>query len=228
MREFNALQNYPQPKNVRYVSKDLRTIKSKIIASYRDEKYYDGDRKNGYGGFNYDGRWKEIAQFMFKEYGLNEKSSILQIGCEKGFLLYDFKELYPKMNLSGVEISEYAIQKSMESIKSNIIKVDSFTNCPFSENSFDFVIAIGVIYCMNLADAMKTIKQIQRVSTGKSFITLGAYEDEESLRLFKMWSVLGSTLLHVDEWKEVLEHCNYTGDYTFVTAKTLNLQEEKN
>jgi ubiquinone/menaquinone biosynthesis C-methylase UbiE len=228
MREFNALQGYPQPKNIRYVSKNLRTIKNKIVASYRDEGYYDGDRNNGYGGFKYDGRWKDIAKFMYKEYGLNDNSSVLQIGCEKGFLLHDFKKIFPSLNVSGVEISDYAIEHSMESIKSNIVKVDSFTQCPFPDNSFDLVIAIGVIYPLNLADAIKCIKHIQRVGKGKSFITLGAYEDDESQRLFKMWSVLGSTILHVDEWKEVLEHCNYTGDYTFVTSKTLNLEEEKN
>ncbi len=226
MREFNALQGYPQPTNIRYVHKDLRTIKSKIISSYRDEEYYDGDRNNGYGGFQYDGRWQDIAKFMYKEYSLTKNSSILQIGCEKGFLLHDFKDIYPTLNISGTEISEYAIKNSMNTIKSNIIQLDNFTQCPFSDNSFDLVIAIGVIYPLNLANAIKCIKNIERVGKGKSFITLGAYDDEESMNLFKMWSVLGSTILHVDEWKEVLEHCKYTGDFTFVTAKTLNLQEQ--
>lgn len=226
MREFNALQNYPQPKNIRYVSKDLRTIDSKIIASYRDREYYDGDRKNGYGGYKYDGRWREIAKFMYEEYSLDKNSSILQLGCEKGFLISDFKTLFPSINISGTEISEYAIANSMDNIKSNIVKVDSLSNIPFQTKSFDLVIAIGVVYCLNLSDTIKTIKEIERVCKGKSFITLGAYEDDESLRLFKMWSVLGSTILHTDEWREVLKHCNYTGDYTFVTAKTLNLKEK--
>ena len=226
MRKFNALQNYPAPKDTRYVSDDLRTIESKIIASYRDKEYYDGDRKNGYGGFYYDGRWKEIATFMFEEYKLKDNDSILQIGCEKGFLLSDFKTLFPSLNLCGTEISEYAINHSMENIKANIIKVTNLSDLPFPTKSFDFVIAIGVVYCLTLADAIKSIKEIQRVSKGKSFITLGAYENEESLKLFKMWSVLGSTILHINEWEKVLAHCGYTGDYTFITAKTLNLKEK--
>ena len=56
MRKFNALGAYPQPKE-RVVGPDIRTIKNKIIASYRDERYYDGERDNGYGGYKYDGRW---------------------------------------------------------------------------------------------------------------------------------------------------------------------------
>ena len=63
MREFNALSSYPQPKE-RVVGPDIRTIKNKIIASYRDEGYYDGERDNGYGGYNYDGRWKDFVPVL--------------------------------------------------------------------------------------------------------------------------------------------------------------------
>lgn len=224
MREFNALREYPQPKEPRYVGPGIRTIKNRIIASYRDERYYDGDRNNGYGGFKYDGRWKIIVNSMSEDYGLNENSSILQIGCEKGFLLNDFKDRFPKMKMRGTEISNYAIENAMPSIKKDIIKCE-FTNLPFKKNEFDFVIAIGVIYTLNLADAIKCLKEIQRVGNGKSFITLGAYKDELGQKLFKYWSILGSTILHVKDWVEVLKEAGYTGDYLFVTSEYLNLKE---
>ena len=121
MREFNALQWYPQPKQ-RVVGDNLRTIKSKIIASYRDERYYDGFRENGYGGYNYDGRWIPFIDVLEKHYGLNEESSILHIGCEKGFLMHDIRKKYPKIKLKGYEISEYAKAQSMENIKNDIIE----------------------------------------------------------------------------------------------------------
>ena len=114
----------------------------------------------------------------------------------------------------------------MPSIKQYITKCP-FTKLPFKDNEFDFVIAIGVVYTLNLADAIKCLKEIQRVGKGKSFITLGAYTTPEEERLFKYWTLLGSTILHVDEWCEVLKHVNYTGDYHFTTAKTLNLIEKK-
>ncbi len=223
MREFNALGNYPQPKKPRYVGPNIRTIKNKIIASYRDERYYDGDRNNGYGGFKYDGRWKSIADSMCEEYKLTKDSALLQIGCEKGFLLHDFHEKYPNMKVRGLEMSDYAIEKSMPSIKGFIRKVDNYAKLPFSDCEFDFVIAIGVIYPLTLRDAISCLKDIQRVGKGKSFITLGSYRNEEEFKLFRYWSVLGSTILHVDEWVEVLNQAGYTGDYTFYTAETLNL-----
>ena len=67
MREFDALEGYPVPEQKRYVGKNVRSIKNKITASYRDKEYYDGDRVDGYGGFRYDGRWVPIAKNMYKE-----------------------------------------------------------------------------------------------------------------------------------------------------------------
>ena len=96
------------------------------------------------------------------------------------------------------------------------------------DHEFDIVIAIGVVYTMTLRDCISCLKEIQRVGNGKSFITMGSYYDEESKRLFKdYWSLLGSTVLHVDEWIYVLKEAGYTGDYTFVTSDTLNLVENK-
>lgn len=226
MREFDALKGYPQPKEPRYVGPNVRTIHNRIIASYRDERYYDGDRNNGYGGFKYDGRWAPIAKNMCKEYGLNDNSAVLQIGCEKGFLLHDFKQLYSSMKVCGTDISVYAIENSMPLVKPFINKT-LFTKLPFKDKEFDFVIAIGVVYTLNLPDAIQCLKEIQRVSKGKSFVTLAAYQNEEELKLFRYWTVLGTTVLYEDDWKEVMKHVGYTGDYKFMTARSLNLIEKK-
>lgn len=226
MREFDILKRYPEPSQPRYVSPTLRTIKSRILAAYRDKDYYDGDRNNGYGGFYYDQRWIPIAQDICKEYGLDNTSTLLHIGCEKGFLLHDLHALYPKMKLCGTEISSYAMDNAMPSIKS-FIKYGQFTQLPFKDKEFDFVFAISVVYTLNLADAMQCLREIQRVSKGRSFVTLAAYRNEEELRLFRYWTVLGCTILHEDEWVEVLKHVGYTGDYKFQTARSLKLIEKK-
>lgn len=226
MREFDALRDYPQPKEPRYVGPKIRTIRNRIIASYRDERYYDGDRNNGYGGFKYDGRWKKIVKSMVRDYGLTEKSALLQIGCEKGFLLHDFHEYFPTMKIRGAEMSDYAIADSMPSIEQYIVKTD-YSRLPFKNREFDFIIAIGVVYTLTLRDAISALREIQRVGKGQSFITLGAYRDKRGERLFRNWSVLGSTILHMDEWCEVLKEAGYTGDYHFTTAESLNLIEKK-
>ena len=225
MREFDLLSNYPVLKK-RYVSKNSRTIKNRIAASYRSKSFYDGKRENGYGGLRYDGRWLSVAKKIFKFYKLKNNSKILQIGCDKGFLLHDIKKLYPKSKVRGIEISDYAIKSSNKSIR-KFIKKSIFFELPFKKKEFDFVIAIGPVYSLNLADAIKCLKEIKRVGKGKSFITLGAYENENDYRLFKYWTLLGSTILSKNEWIQVLKHVKYTGDYKFNTASSLNLIEKR-
>jgi hypothetical protein len=222
MREFDALQAYPEPKQPRLVHPKLRTIENRIIASYRGQEFYDGDRNNGYGGLRYDGRWAPIAKNMQDEYSLNEQSSVLQIGSDKGFLLYEFVQNCPAIRVKGIEISDYAIQHTMPSIKP-FVKKGLFTELPFADAEFDFIIAIGPVYTLNLSDAIKCLKEIQRVGKGKSFITLGAYETEEDYRLFSYWTLLGCTILSKRDWVEVLSHAGYTGDYKFNTAQSLKL-----
>ena len=208
MREFDALSGYPEPKQPRLVSQNLRTIQHRIIASYRGKDLYDGDRNYGYGGFHYDGRWLPIAKNMCIEYGLSFHSAVLQIGCDKGFLLNDFQLLQPGIKVRGTEISDYAIENAMESVKKFIQKA-SFIDLPFNNGEFDFVIAIGPVYTLNLGDAIKCLKEIQRVSRGKSFITLGSYTNKEELHLFRDWTLLGTTILHEQEWIEVMKHAGY-------------------
>ena len=222
MREFDALNGYPDPAQPRVVGPDIRTIQQRIVASYRDKEYYDGDRRNGYGGFKYDGRWFNVAKNMATEYGLNNKSSVLQVGCEKGFLLHDFQELFPGIKVRGTDVSRYALEHAMDGVKSYLTHAP-FTKLPFEDKEFDFVIGIGAIYCLNLADAIVALKEIQRVSRGKSFVTLASYETPEEFWMFRYWTILGTTVLKPDEWREVMQHAGYTGDYKFTNSRTLKL-----
>ena len=96
--EFDILANYPSPKKPRLVGR-FESIKNRIIASYRDKDFFDGDRSNSYGGYKYDGRWKSIAESMVSEYQLKSGSRILHIGCEKGFLLSDLLDLNSQFDL---------------------------------------------------------------------------------------------------------------------------------
>ena len=104
MREFDALSGYPEPKQPRVVSSNLRTIQHRIVASYRDQEFYDGDRDYGYGGFNYDGRWLPIAQNMCKEYGLtNQNLLFYKLVVIKAFSYMIFNKLNQESR-SGVLI----------------------------------------------------------------------------------------------------------------------------
>lgn len=227
MKKFNLLNTYPNPKAKRYVNENIRTIKNRINASYREREFYDGKRNDGMGGFYYDGRWKKIADKICKKYNLNNNSSILQLGAQKGFLLHDIKNKFPKIKIVGLDYSNYAINKAMKNVKRNIKKVEDYTKLNFKTNYFDFVIALGVVYEYDLTRAISTLKEIQRVSKGNSFITLGSYNNQKEYVQLKQWTLLGTTLLKEKEWRQVMKHVKFTGDYDFVNAKKLNLVTKK-
>jgi len=224
MREFNLLGEYPRPEKPRYVGSDLRTINHRIVATYRDKDFFDGNRNYGYGGFKYDGRWKSVAEKICNEYKLNNSLSFLQIGCEKGFLLKDLKDKYKKMRIDGIETSNYAITNSIPDAKENIKYCNNYTDLEYGDSEFDFIFALGVVYTHNLTNAIKCLREIQRVGKGKSFITLASYENRDDYWLFKQWSLLGTTILRKNEWRKVLSHVNYSGDYSFTNAELLGLR----
>ena len=59
--------------------------------------YWDGDRRICYGGYKYmPGRWKPVAEQMIDQYNLQGGDKVLDIGCGKGFLLYEMKLLIPE------------------------------------------------------------------------------------------------------------------------------------
>ena len=67
-----------------------------IEAKDYDYSYWDGDRRFGYGGYQYiAGHWKPVAESLISTYNLTDRSHVLDVGCGKGFLLYEMKLLLP-------------------------------------------------------------------------------------------------------------------------------------
>jgi ubiquinone/menaquinone biosynthesis C-methylase UbiE len=139
----------------------------------------------------------------------------------------DLKKTIPKMKVVGLESSQYAINHSLKSVRKNIKKISSYSKLNFKTNSFDFVIALGVVYEQDLTGAIALLKEIQRVSKGKSFVTLGSYKTLKEFIQLRQWTLLGTIILKESEWKQVLKHVKYTGDYDLVNAKNLSLVSKK-
>ena len=81
--------------------------------------YWDGSRTICYGGYHYDGRWEKIAKKFIKYYKLNNSSKILDVGCGKGFLVYELKKLLPGAEILGIDISKYALRKGKKALTIN-------------------------------------------------------------------------------------------------------------
>ena len=219
--EYDAFHGYPEPPEPRAAGPRMRNIYNRLLASERGKEFYDGDRVNGYGGMKDDGRWAQIARNLYDHYSLGYKR-VLQIGAHKGFLLYELYKL--GCRVYGQEVSKYAADNSRVKLS-----VSPFTQLPYQDGIMDFVICASPVYSLNLPDAVKCLREIQRVGKGDAWITLAAYEDEddvEGLMLLRYWFLLGTTILTKADWLRVMEHAGYSGDFRYDTAKSLKLKRE--
>ncbi len=211
MREVNLLDSYPR---VKRPIEDLArsTEENKAISRKFGFEYFDGDRKYGYGGYYYDGRWKAVAERMRDYYGLIAGGAVLDIGCAKGFLLYDLKELIPGIRVAGVDISEYAIENAMEDIKP-FCQVANAASLPFPDKSFDLVISINTVHNLDRDGCRKAIQEMERVSRKYKYLQVDSWFNEEQREKLMKWYLTGLTFMGVEDWRKFFEECGYTGDY---------------
>lgn len=218
MAEINLLGEYP--KITRDYDKRLKEKTPEIIrlAKQFGKDFFDGDRKCGYGGYKYDGRWKNIVKRMAQHYNLSGNVSILDIGCGKGFMLHDFKNLIPTATIAGIDISNYAIENAMDSVKP-YLRVASVENLPYKDNSFDLVVSINTIHNLPLERLKTSLREIKRVCKGNSYITIDAWRNEKERENLYKWVLTAETMMHVDDWKKLFAEVGYTGDYWWFIAE---------
>jgi ubiquinone/menaquinone biosynthesis C-methylase UbiE len=210
----DLMYKYPVANN-RLNERKNPTEQEKQVAKEFGREFFDGDRKYGYGGFSYNPKyWTETVQLFIEKYDLNEKSSVLDVGCGKGFMLVDLLKAIPTLDLSGIDISNYAIENSHESIK-NRVKVANCLNLPFEDNSFDLVISINTIHNLDELGCVKSLQEIERVKKKHSYIVVDGWSTPEEERDLKSWVLTAVTVLHTSEWEKLFEKAGYTGDYSF-------------
>jgi ubiquinone/menaquinone biosynthesis C-methylase UbiE len=212
-RSINLLRNYPKSK--RDLKKRLNNKSEKVrkIARKFGKDFFDGDRSFGYGGFSYNKKyWSNVIKDFKKFYKLSSTSKVLDVGCAKGFMLFDFRKKIKGITIRGVDISSYAINNSKQGVK-KYLKVANAKKLPFRDNEFDLVISINTIHNLNKKDCAVALKEIERVSKKNSFITVDAYSNiKEKKRMFA-WNLTAKTILSKKQWINFFKKNNYTGDY---------------
>jgi len=185
------------------------------VALRFDREYWDGDRKFGYGGYRYDGRWRKVADAMRDHYGLGAGDRVLDVGCGKGFLLYDLTQSVPGIEVAGIDVSTYAIENGKEEVRP-FVRVGSAVELPFDDASFDLVVSINVLHNLRCFELERALREIERVGRGRAYVCVESFRNEREKVNLLYWQLTCRSFYSPEEWTWWFERCGYTGDHSFI------------
>ncbi|MBY0522087.1 MAG: class I SAM-dependent methyltransferase [Gemmataceae bacterium] len=177
--------------------------------------YWDGSRDTGYGGYRYDGRWRKVADSLAAHYGLRPGDRVLDVGCGKGFLLYDLTQSVPGLEVSGLDISAYAIEHAQEEVRPRLL-LGNARQLPFPDHSFDLVISITTLHNLPCYDLEKALREIERVGRRHKYICVESFRNDQEKVNLLYWQLTCRCFASPEEWQWWFDHCGYTGDHSFI------------
>lgn len=217
-REVDLMDVYP--KSNRPIDERFKTvtIADRVAARQFEKEYFDGTRNQGFGGYNYNSKyWLPVAKRLKNYYKLKPDSKIMVVGCSKGFLMHDLKQVLPKALILGVDISRYALENALPDVKPFMTRANA-KDLPFADKMFDLVVSINTIHNLPLEDCLTSLKEIERVSKKNKFIYVDAWRNEEERQNMAKWVLTGLTVLSDSQWKELFKLAGYTGDFYWFIA----------
>ncbi len=190
-------------------------INCMVKAKEYEFDYWDGDRKFGYGGYKYDGRWKVVAEQFRDIYKLPKNAKILDVGCGKGHLLFEFQKLMPEAQLIGFDISKHGLATAPEEIRDKLFRYSVKDKFPFGDKQFDLVLSLNTLHNLKIFELASAVPEIERVGKEK-YILVEGYRNEAELFNLECWALTAESYYHTSEWIWLYQHFGYTGDYEFI------------
>jgi protein-L-isoaspartate(D-aspartate) O-methyltransferase len=186
------------------------------LAKKWDYDYWDGDRRINYGGYRYiPGRWEKVARAMADHYGIKAGDKILDVGCGKGFLLYDFTLAVPGVEVCGIDVSTYALGHAKEEVKARL-RQGNANSLPFPDKSFDLVVSVNTLHNLHCYDLERALREIERVGRRHKYICVESYRNEREKANLLYWQVTCEAFNTPEEWQWWFKLTGYTGDYSFI------------
>ena len=212
MAEVNLLAHLPTTKRNIQKRAQAQTPENIAIARQYGEAYFDGPRAMGYGGYRYDGRWIPVAENIVRHFNLKPGDRVLDVGCAKGFLVKDLIKVGPGIEAFGLDISAYALTHCEAEVVGRLI-LGSAHNLPFPDNSFSAVISLNTIHNLERPDAVRAVREVQRLAPGRGFIQVDSYRTPEERKVFLSWVLTAKFHDYPDGWVELFQEAGYTGDW---------------
>ena len=210
MNEVNLLKSLPASK---------RNISARLIAKTDDHikvsreygrLYFDGPRDYGYGGYQYDGRWKPVAQDIIDFFSLRPGDRFLDVGCAKGFLVKDLLTL--GIDAYGIDVSEYAIQNCEPEVVGRL-HLGTAEKLPFPSNSFQAVVSVNTVHNLARPECIKALQEVERLAPGRGFVQVDSYFTAKQKKIFESWVLTAKFYGYPKDWIQVFYEAGYSGHY---------------
>lgn len=185
------------------------------VAKQYGYDYWDGDRRYGYGGYRYDGRWGAVAERMIAQYGLRPDAKVLDVGCGKAFLLYELMSRLPQGKVAGFDISAYGLEHAKEEVRPFLFQQDASQPLPYADKEFDLVISLGTLHNLGLPALKQALTEIERVGK-QSYVMTEAFRTDAELYNLQCWALTCETFLRPENWVWLFDEFGYSGDYEFI------------
>ncbi|GIX46863.1 MAG: SAM-dependent methyltransferase [Candidatus Tectimicrobiota bacterium] len=182
------------------------------VALQYGKEYWDGDRKYGYGGYYYDGRWRPVAAALAAHYGLRPGHRVLDVGCGKGYLLFEFLQVVPGVQVAGLDISAYALAHAKEEVKPYLQRGNA-TALPYADRTFDLVVSFGTLHNLYNYELYQALQEIERVGCGGKYVVVESYRTEREKVHLLYWQLTCRSFYTPKEWEWFFSQSGYTGDY---------------
>ena len=217
MRELDFIQSTHNKTKRNYVARVTECNKAECatIALQCGKDYWDGSRYHGYGGYSSDGRWHSVAERIAKHYELKPSDKILDIGCGKGFLLYELTQVVPGIAVTGIDISTYGLENAKSEIKDRL-QFCNATKLPFANNSFDLVLSLNTFHNLYNFELDSALKEMERVGKDKKYLVVESYRNEQEKANLLYWQLTCRCFYTPEEWAWLYKKTGYTGDYGFI------------
>ena len=136
---------------------------------------------------------------LSKAVGSTGCTTLLDAGCGEGFVVDFLAREHPDLKISGVDISEDAIEYAKKNFGDEArFRTGSVYKLPFSDKSFDAVLCSEVLE--HLDDPNRAVAELKRVARDYVIITVPLEPYFQWLNNMSQWLRLGPDAEHVNFW----------------------------